>query len=268
MGGITSVFGAGGLVNGGSFGDIEINLDTPIPVTNGGTGAANQANARGNLFFFLGQAVGDMYYRSATGTPGALQRIGIGSVNQVLTVNPSGNPQWMNAPGGPGGGGNFNNPMDTDLVGANHSITGLNQVQATSVQLVNGPTTGNLTVTSGGVLQFNGSAVGGGGGVSSFNTLTGAVTLAGGNNVTLTPTGNTITIDAAGGSSGVSSLNTLTGAVTLAQGNNVTLVPSGNTITINAAGGAGGGNPAGPNNAIQLNDNSVFGGSSNLVWDG
>lgn len=40
---------------------------------------------------------------------------------------------------------------------------------------------------------------GGGGGVTSLNTLTGAVTLAAGTNITLTPVGNTITIDSAGG---------------------------------------------------------------------
>jgi hypothetical protein len=36
-------------------------------------------------------------------------------------------------------------------------------------------------------------------GVSSFNTLTGAVTITGGTNVTLNPVGNNIEINAAGG---------------------------------------------------------------------
>ena len=44
---------------------------------------------------------------------------------------------------------------------------------------------------------------GSGGGVSSLNTLTGALTLAAGTNITLTPSGSTITIAAAGGSSGL-----------------------------------------------------------------
>lgn len=44
-----------------------------------------------------------------------------------------------------------------------------------------------------------------------------------------------------GGGSGVDSLNSLTGALTLAPGSNITLTPSGgNTITIDAAGGGGG----------------------------
>jgi hypothetical protein len=39
----------------------------------------------------------------------------------------------------------------------------------------------------------------------------------------------------------VTSINTLTGAVTLAAGANVTLTPVGNTITIASTGGGGGG---------------------------
>ena len=43
-----------------------------------------------------------------------------------------------------------------------------------------------------------------------------------------------------GGSSGVSSLNSLTGALTLVAGSNITLTPSGSTITIASTGGGGG----------------------------
>lgn len=45
-----------------------------------------------------------------------------------------------------------------------------------------------------------------------------------------------------GGGGGVTDLNSLTGSVTLAAGTNITLTPSGNTITIASTGG-GGGNP-------------------------
>ena len=47
---------------------------------------------------------------------------------------------------------------------------------------------------------------GGGGGVTSINALTGAVTLAAGTGITLTPSGNTITIAATGGGGGVSAV--------------------------------------------------------------
>jgi collagen type VII alpha len=42
---------------------------------------------------------------------------------------------------------------------------------------------------------------------TTINTLSGAITLAAGTNITLTPVGNTITIDAAGGGGGVASVN-------------------------------------------------------------
>lgn len=50
--------------------------------------------------------------------------------------------------------------------------------------------------------SFSGS----GGGVSSINTLTGAITLAAGTNITLTPSGNTITIASTGGGGGVTTV--------------------------------------------------------------
>jgi hypothetical protein len=62
----------------------------------------------------------------------------------------------------------------------------------------------------------------------------------------------------AAGGSGVSSLNSLTGPVTLAAGSNVTLTPSGSTITIAASGGGGGGqfliDPTSSSNAIERFD--------------
>ncbi len=44
-----------------------------------------------------------------------------------------------------------------------------------------------------------------------------------------------------GGGSGVASLNSLTGALSIAAGSNITVTPSGSTITIAASGGGGGG---------------------------
>lgn len=75
-------------------------------------------------------------------------------------------------------------------------------------------------------------------GVTNVNSITGAVTIAAGANITVTPSGNTITIAGTGG--GVSSVNALTGAVVFAAGSNITLTPSGNTVTIASTGGAGG----------------------------
>ncbi len=58
------------------------------------------------------------------------------------------------------------------------------------------------------------------------------------NNQSILGSGN-ITIES--GTAGVTSLNGKTGAITLAEGSNVTISESGNTITINASGGGGGG---------------------------
>lgn len=68
------------------------------------------------------------------------------------------------------------------------------------------------------------------------------------------------------GSSGVSSVNTLTGAVVLAAGSNITLTPSGNTITI-ASSGSGGvaiGNAVGSGTANSI---LYVDGSTNLAQD-
>ena len=79
--------------------------------------------------------------------------------------------------------------------------------------------------------------------VKTVNNLTGAVTLAPGNNVTITPSGNTLTIAATGGggTAGVSSVNNVTGAVNLVAGSNVSITPSGQNITIAATGGGSAG---------------------------
>ncbi len=82
------------------------------------------------------------------------------------------------------------------------------------------------------------------GGVTSLNGLLGAVNLAAGSNVTLTPSGNTITVSATGGGgvAGVSSVNGYVGAVTIEAGTNASFAPAsaGNGIRINASGGASG----------------------------
>ena len=67
-----------------------------------------------------------------------------------------------------------------------------------------------------------------------------------------------------GSASGVSSFNTLTGAITITGGTNVTLNPVGNNIEINAAGG--GGTPDGPDHSIQYKNGSAFAGSNDLTF--
>lgn len=63
-----------------------------------------------------------------------------------------------------------------------------------------------------------------------------------------------------GGGGGVTSVNGLSGALTLAAGSNITLTPSGNTITIASTGG--GGTPGGINHQLQYNNAGSFGGDT------
>ena len=66
----------------------------------------------------------------------------------------------------------------------------------------------------------------------------------------------------------VTSLNTKTGDVTLAPGNNVTITPSGQTLTIAATGGPGGELPLGSANQTLRHNGSVWVASSVLTNDG
>lgn len=61
--------------------------------------------------------------------------------------------------------------------------------------------------------------------------------------------------------SGISSLNGLTGALTLVAGSNVTITPSGTTITIAASGGGGGGATTALDNlaSVAINTDLIFG---------
>lgn len=67
------------------------------------------------------------------------------------------------------------------------------------------------------------------------------------------------------GVAGVSDLNALTGSVTISAGTGITLTPSGNDISIAASGG-GGGTPSAPANSVQFNNAGAFGGSADLLY--
>lgn len=131
-------------------------------------------------------------------------------------------------------------------------------------------------------------------GVSSLNSLTNAITLAAGTGISITPSGQTLTIAATGnfisaltgdvtatgpGSAVATLSNTaavkslhadasanLTGNVQLVSGTNVTLSQVGQVITINSTGGSG--TPGGTNTAVQFNNSGAFGGdSTNFSWN-
>ena len=100
-------------------------------------------------------------------------------------------------------------------------------------------------------------------GVSSFNTLTGAVTITGGTNVTLNPVGNNIEINATGGSSGISVQGAggtpITGITTLNFRHNFAVGAVGTTATMDVL-------PYGNDTEIQFKNGTAFGASSNLTF--
>lgn len=71
-------------------------------------------------------------------------------------------------------------------------------------------------------------------GVETVNDLSGNLVFVGGDGITLSESGNTITIDADAPTDVVESLNGLDGAVTLSAGTNITLTPVENNIEISA----------------------------------
>lgn len=86
--------------------------------------------------------------------------------------------------------------------------------------------------------------------------------------------GTWIDIGGGGGGDGVTSLNTLTGAITLAAGSNITLTPAGNTITIASSGGGGGvtiGQPVSggtPNDILFVDPSGNLGQDNSFFFDG
>jgi hypothetical protein len=107
----------------------------------------------------------------------------------------------------------------------------------------------NISATS---LTINGVPYTGGvaSGVASLNSLSGAITLTAGTNISLYTSGNSIVIGVSGStgggsSGGVTTLNSLSGAITLSAGTNISLYTSGNTIVIGVSGSTGGGSSGG-----------------------
>jgi hypothetical protein len=143
----------------------------------------------------------------------------------------------------------FEMAFDDTLLGSGGagSITGV----TAGAGLSGGGTSGTVTlsVASNGIATgmlaggaVTGDKVAAGQVVKSLNGLRDAVSLAAGANITVTPSGNTLTIAATGGggSSGVSSVNGVTGAVTVTGTGGTTVSTAGSTITVNSsAGGTG-----------------------------
>jgi hypothetical protein len=109
-----------------------------------------------------------------------------GSSNQVLTTNGSGTLSWST----PSGGSSV-----TSFNGLTGAVQGVSAAVAGTGISVSGAT-GSVTITNTGVQSFNG-LTGAVTGVSRVNGLSGGITLAAGTGITLTASGNTITVASA-----------------------------------------------------------------------
>ena len=104
-------------------------------------------------------------------------------------------------------------------------------------------------------VNFTGTGGGSSGGVASVNGLSGAVFLAGGTDILVTTSGQTLTVTYTGSSvsnavtsfngvtgavQGVSSVNGFTGGITFSVGTGITFTASAGTITLSTTGGATG----------------------------
>lgn len=158
---------------------------------------------------------------------------GVGSIDGVSPNTPGGN---IDLVAGTGIGITPNNATDSIEI----ANTGVTQIEGLTgnVNIVDG--VGITTSAVGSNLTINGTTV---------NDIAGDVTIAAGANITVTnDTGTkTVTIAATGGASGVSSIESVTGAVNLVEGTNVTISVSGQDITISAAGTAGNAEASIPN---------------------
>lgn len=117
------------------------------------------------------------------------------------------------------------------LRAAGNDLTqGVVLLAGTNVTLASDPIANTITINSTG---------GGGGGVTSLNTLQGALTIAQGSGIAVSALGSTITISAVGAANPVASLNTLSGNLNLVGAQGITVTAQGaDTLLISYDGGA------------------------------
>ena len=118
----------------------------------------------------------------------------------------------------------------------------LTTTDSTLAHSVGGITFQNQNISAGS-LSINGVPFAGGvvAGVATVNSLSGAITLTAGTNISLYTSGNSIVIGVSGSTGGVTTLNTISGAVTISAGTNISVGRVGSNIIISVSGLTGGG---------------------------
>lgn len=216
---LKAIRGAGGLTITEAGGVITLTssqASTGVSSLNGLTDAVSIAASAPLNVVVNGQDIGLTYsgLRSVNGVVGAAQLlpglgIDIGTTGQNLTVTNTG-VQYLQASG-------------------NNLTGGVILVAGTNVTLASDPVANTVTINSTG---------GGGGGVTSLNTLQGALTLAAGSGIAVSGSGSTITVSAVGAANPVASLNTLSGNLNLVGDRGITVTAQGaDTLLIAYDGG-------------------------------
>lgn len=190
---------------------------TGVTSLNGLTGAVAITASSPLNVVVNGQDIGLTYtgLRSLNGVVGAGQLlpglgINVDTTGQNLTVTNTG-VHYLRAAG-------------------NDLTEGVILVAGTNVTIASDPIANTVTINSTG---------GGGGGVTSLNTLQGALTLAGGTGITVSGSGSTLTVSAVGAANPVASLNTLSGNLNLVGDQGITVTAQGaDTLLISYDGGA------------------------------
>lgn len=168
------------------------------------------------------------------------------------------------------------------LIGDGSGYQTANLTAGTGISVTNGA--GSVTVANTGVISVGASSpLASSGGTTPSISLTGTVPVSnGGTGITTAPSlnqflagngSNQYTLTTLAGSTGINVSGSPgaisvsnTGVTSLAAGTGISLSGSTGDITVSATGG--GGTPAAPTNSIQFNNAGVFGGSSNLTYDG
>lgn len=137
--------------------------------------------------------------------------------------------------------------IDIDTTGQNLTVTntGVRFMQAGATQLTGGVVLvagENVTLTpdsGANTITIDSTGGGGTGGVTSVNTLQGALTIASGTGIAVSAMGSTITVSATGAANPVATLNTLSGNLNLVGEGGITVTAQGaDTLLVTYDGGA------------------------------
>lgn len=198
--------------------------------------AAGQTFAASKLFI-AGQSAGDLIYYSGS----SWVRLGIGSTNQVLTVNTAGTSlTWSNSAGGGGAGTVFNGAQYSIpyYPSTGSAVTGSVNFQNTGTGISIAYTTGSSNTSSGALNVLGGVGIGGSLYVSSATAISGVTINAGVITGNLTGTATTATYSHQSGHATTSGLATTASNLNIVNASSGIFYPilSNTSLSVNGIG--------------------------------